>query len=432
VYETGWLNGEYELAQRNLRANVEQGFGPSFAYTGLPGTSPLPIILAHLNGLGPASANTPRPATCAAGNTQPYCGNLWTNTGFVGQLDPFNANPGFASGLYLNTSTLVPTGMNTRYFNNAMNANPTLFASNYWQLNPQLNTVAVMTNSDNKPYTHQVVTQVRRRLAAGLAVQAAYTWTRGFSGSLQDFHLPRFQLRNTGIPHNIQTVWTYDVPVGRGKRFGANMNAVMDGIIGGWAISGTARFQRQSFVLRNAVLVGMTLDEARDALSVIRFVTDPVSGAQTVFNFPEDMYVNTRLAYATDETRAGFYVPGQEPWGPNAMPTADGTYRYFRPAGSWAGFDGATESCNFIYPGDCNTQELWFNGRWFGEMDFRLAKQFQLPGRARLEFSAEIFNATKAINFPNTINPGTGSGTFQMTNTQSGARTAQLVWRVSW
>ena len=41
------------------------------------------------------------------------------------------------------------------------------------------------------------------------------------------------------------------------------MNAWLDAVVGGWTFSGTARFQRQSFVLRNAVLVGMTLDEAR-------------------------------------------------------------------------------------------------------------------------------------------------------------------------
>ena len=65
-------------------------------------------------------------------------------------------------------------------------------------------------------------------------------------------------------------------------------------------------------------------------------------------------------------------------------------------------------------------------------MDFRLAKAFQLPGKARFEFSAEIFNATKALNFPNQVIPGTGAGTFRITSTQSPARTAQLVWRVTW
>lgn len=424
MYETGWLNkrdgqgiadvGEFTLAQQNLRANVLSGVpsrAGSFAYFGPgTGTSPLPIVLAHFNG----SKSSTNPAA--------YTGALWTNSTFVGSLDPFNASPRtFAANLYLSTQSTVPAGLSTRLFNNAMAAG---YPSNFWVLNPLLNEVEVESNSTNRPTNHFVILNLRRRLADGLAAQISYTWARSFSGTLSDFHLDRFYLRSTGIPHAIQTLWTYDIPVGRGKRYGANMNAWQDAVIGGWTFSGTARFQRQSFVLRNAVLHGMSLDEARKELSVIRFVTDPVTGAQTVFNFPEDIYTNTRLAYATDETRPTFYVPGTEPDGPLAIPTADGRYRYFMPVGS--------PECSFIYSGDCGAQELWFNGRWFGEMDFRLAKAFQLPHRARFEFSAEVFNATKALNFPNVINPSTSGNAFRITSTQSGARTAQLVWRVTW
>jgi hypothetical protein len=46
--------------------------------------------------------------------------------------------------------------------------------------------------------------------------------------------------------------------------------------------------------------------------------------------------------------------------------------------------------------------------------------------------SAEVFNALMAKNFPNVINPSTSSDAFRITTTQSGARTAQLVWRVTW
>jgi len=212
------------------------------------------------------------------------------------------------------------------------------------------------------------------------------------------------------------------------------MNAWLDGIAGGWTFSGTARFQVQSFYVRDAVLVGMSKDEAQQALKTVRFVTNS-SGAVTVYNFPEDIYTNTRLAYNTDETYANYYVPGGEPWGQSAIAKADGTFRYFAPAGG--------PGCNFVYTGDCGTQSLRFLGRWFGEMDFRLAKAFQLPGKARFEFSAEIFNATKAINFPvqsylNSDNPNngvslmSGANLFQIGQTQSGARTAQLVWRVTW
>jgi hypothetical protein len=428
MYETGWLPardgqghatvGEFRLAQQNLRANVLAGHPEDgFKYTGIAGTSPLPITLAHFA----ASTNASNPAA--------YTGNLWTDTTFVGALDPYNANPKtFANNLYLTTRTQA--GLDSRLFNNAQKVG---YPVNYWVLNPLLNEVEIETNSSNRPTNHFVILQMRRRLAAGLAVQASYTWQRSFSGSLQDFHLDRFYLRSTGIPHAIQSVWTYDIPVGRGRKMGANMSPWLDAVAGGWSFSGTARFQTQSFVLRSAVLNGMTLDEAKKALSVVRFVTDPVTGAQTVFNFPLDIYTNTRLAYATDETRPDFYaltpdpvtgaLVSTAPTGPLAMPTADGKYRYFSPAGS--------PDCSVIYPGDCGTQDLWFNGRWFGEMDFRLAKQFQLPHRARFEFSAEVFNATKALNFPTTVNPGTSGNTFRMTTTQSGARTAQLVWRIS-
>ena len=40
---------EFKVAQANLVANIAAGKGSTFAYTGAPGTSPLPIFLANLN-----------------------------------------------------------------------------------------------------------------------------------------------------------------------------------------------------------------------------------------------------------------------------------------------------------------------------------------------------------------------------------------------
>src|SRR6185295_9372521 len=249
------------------------GIGGTFAYTGIPGTSPLPITLAHLNGRTDASNATPSIGSSVGA----YQGSLWTNTTFVGALDPFAAAPRtFAANLYLSSFSGVSAGLSQRLFNNAQAVG---YPANFWVLNPLLADVEIETNSTNRPRNHFVILQLRRRLAEGLAAQVSYTWARSFSGTLADFHLDRFYLRSTGIPHAIQSVWTYDIPVGRGKKYGANMNAWLDRAIGGWAFSGTARFQRQSFVLRSAVINGMTLDEARKELSVIRFVTDPVSGA---------------------------------------------------------------------------------------------------------------------------------------------------------
>jgi hypothetical protein len=417
-YNLNTGEGEFRSLQQNLHANVVAGRGPSMAYMG-PGTGtvPVPIAFAHLNGAGDPN------------DQSKYIGGVWTSSTFTGALDPYFPNPSsFASNLYGTSfnATLVAPGISTRLFNNAITAG---YPKNYWLLNPQLSEVSVTTNSSNRPLNHLVSLQVRRRLSAGLSASLSYTWQRNISGSLLDFHLPRLYLESSGVPHSIQALWSYEIPVGRGKKYGSNMDAWLDAVVGGWQFSGTARFQTQSFYLRNTVLVGMSIEDARKALGVIRFVTDPISGAVSVFNFPEDIYTNTRLAYNTDETYPGYYAPGTEPNGPQAMVGPNGEYRYFRPAGG--------PDCNFVKTGDCNIQELRFLGRWFGEMDFRLAKQFQLPGHARFEFSAEVFNATKAINFPNVINPGTSANTFRNQSTgntapQSGARTAQLVWRVTW
>ena len=58
IVENGFLN-EFRVAQANLEANIAAGRGNTFAYTGAPGPSPLPIFLAHFNAAaGVGAGNT--------------------------------------------------------------------------------------------------------------------------------------------------------------------------------------------------------------------------------------------------------------------------------------------------------------------------------------------------------------------------------------
>ena len=301
-------------------------------------------------------------------------------------------------------------------FNNAKSVG---YPTNFWVMNPLVNGVNVTKNNPGGVRNHQFIGELRRRLSAGLAVQGSYTYSRQHTESIQNLHLPLFDLQNTGVPHAFKMIWTYDIPYGRGKRYGANISPWVDYLVGGWVFSGAGRVQIQSFVLRNSVIVGMSLDEARKALKEVRFVPDALTGATTVWNFPQDISTQTQRAYSTDETQPTYYAPGTEPTG-----------RYFAPAGGPA--------CNFLIVGDCGTPELWFNGRWFGEFDFRLAKSVPVK-TARVEVSAEIFNAIMAKNFPVSLSPNSSTGNCdnntpfgRICSTQSGARTAQLVFRVSW
>src|SRR5262249_31923376 len=45
------------------------------------------------------------------------------------------------------------------------------------------------------------------------------------------------------IPHSLVMTMLYELPVGKGKTLGGNMNAVADAVLGGWQVSGMLRFQ---------------------------------------------------------------------------------------------------------------------------------------------------------------------------------------------
>src|SRR5262249_48607011 len=69
IVDNGFL-AEFRKAQANLAANIAAGKGNTFAYTGIPGTSPLPIFLAYFNGV----------ASAQSGDTSKYIGGNWTSS----------------------------------------------------------------------------------------------------------------------------------------------------------------------------------------------------------------------------------------------------------------------------------------------------------------------------------------------------------------
>src|SRR5262249_20167194 len=109
---------EFKKAQRNLSANVAAGRGATFAYTGIPGTSPLPIFLASYTGTAPASA----------GNPASYPGTQWTNTANIPSLSMLTPN------IFTFASTNGTNGLfgNPTFRANALAAG---MPANFWVMN---------------------------------------------------------------------------------------------------------------------------------------------------------------------------------------------------------------------------------------------------------------------------------------------------------
>jgi hypothetical protein len=397
IITNGFMD-EFRAAQANLKANIAAGRGNTFAYTGAPGTSPLPIHLAYLNG----SAN--------AGNPAAYTSTSFTNSAFIGRLSEHNpqilGNNGAAAQLdtTANRSRALTAG----------------FPRNFFVLNPGVGGVFVVQDKNWTKFNSAQV-EIRRRLSQGLLVSGSYTYGIRKSSSLQTLHRDRIQIDNTDIPHAFKVNWYWEIPVGRGRRFGTDMHPILDGILGNWEFSGNARTQTQRYTMVGVKLEGMTVDELQDVFKIRTSLN--ATGLTQVFSFPQDIIDNTVKAFNTDPT---------SPTGYGALGAPTG--RYIRPA--------SDANCIYLYRGDCGTQDINLNGPLFNRVDMKVTKKFPIGGRANIEIAMEVLNAFDNVNFNHStaFNPNNDIDTFRVTSGYTdinttfdpGGRIGQLLWRINW
>ena len=287
--ENGFLD-EFRKAQANLQANIAAGRGNTFAYTGAAGTSPLPIFVAAYNAQ-PASA---------AGNTAVYTGTNWTNTTFLGFLAKYQPNPGgFAS-----TNTTNGLIGNSTFRNNLVTAG---YPANLFIASPdKIGGAFVRGNGGGTRYDSLQV-ELRRRLSNGLLVEGNYVLGKQTNSTRYSFRIPRVWTLDDGPRHAVKMNWIYELPFGRGRRFGSNVNGLVDRIIGGWEFDGGARVQSGLILsFGNVRLVGMT-DKDLQKVFKIEERNDPTSGKQLLFILPQDIIDNTIKAFSTSATSATGY-----------------------------------------------------------------------------------------------------------------------------
>ena len=97
--------------------------------------------------------------------------------------------------------------------------------------------------------------RVERRFKKGLSLVASYTFAKTLDdyGNLNDptgfwaqnayDKAAEWGLSSFDAKHRLTVGYVYELPFGRGKTFGTNMNPVLDAVVGGWQISGITTFQ---------------------------------------------------------------------------------------------------------------------------------------------------------------------------------------------
>jgi hypothetical protein len=112
---------------------------------------------------------------------------------------------------------------------------------------PQFSSVRRNIESIGYSWYHSMQTRVEKQFGGGLVMGGAWTWSKAMAAN---------GFRNAGDPfqeevlssqdrtHRLAVNWVYDLPFGRGRRFGSSLHSVVDAVLGGWQVAGI--YQAQS------------------------------------------------------------------------------------------------------------------------------------------------------------------------------------------
>jgi hypothetical protein len=103
-----------------------------------------------------------------------------------------------------------------------------------------------------------MLVKLTRQFSGGLMLLASYQWSKGIDnvaetepslgGAADGIRNSRNvaierSLSAHDIPHAFTTSFVYDMPFGRGRKFGADMHRALDYVVGGWQAAGVVRLQ---------------------------------------------------------------------------------------------------------------------------------------------------------------------------------------------
>jgi hypothetical protein len=183
-------------------------------------------------------------------------GNGYTATQVIGLDYTTRSNPGDFTNTLNDMDNGQACGANGSVFNAAGKLTQTgcgnLGAYSMWS--PQFSALSASSSVGSGSY-HAAQFTLRKRFSQGLLFDFNYTYSKAMdlgstpegATSFSDVILNTWNSRQMKGVSDYDTTnqanayFVYDVPVGRGRRFGGQMNKIVDAFIGGWELTGTFR-----------------------------------------------------------------------------------------------------------------------------------------------------------------------------------------------
>ncbi|MBX9604266.1 MAG: TonB-dependent receptor [Bryobacteraceae bacterium] len=117
----------------------------------------------------------------------------------------------------------------------------------YFRLAPQAGSIPLRDSSQSSIY-HSLQVKFEKRMSAGFWFLNSYTWAKSIDDAAAKFN-PRDWRgtargpSNTDFRHSWTTSALYEIPFGRGRRFGSQVNGFVDSVLGGWQLNGIYTFR---------------------------------------------------------------------------------------------------------------------------------------------------------------------------------------------
>ena len=220
---------------------------------------------------------------------------------------------------------------------------------------------------------------MRRRLSKGLSANLNYQYAIERGSAFDGFSFGRTMVDQGNVRHAFKTQWDWTIPVGRGQRFGANLNPILEGIVGGWSLNGVGRVQARTLNLGQRAARRHDGGRADGPLQIrgpaerIRR-PDGVRAArrhhpQHASGVEHQLHVRDRLLDEPRCSRGKYIAP------PNSA------------------------DCIQVRAGDCAPRTVIIRTPFFTRFDIGVTKKFALKGRTNFEVRLDMLNLFDNINF---------------------------------
>ena len=302
--------------------------------------------------------------------------------------------------------------------------------------------------------------EVQRRYAKGMAFQAYYVMTNALYASTLSVlgsnmlfptgnYLPGAvpaddgarnrmlnYMRDPFVPkHRFNYNWLVDLPFGKGKKLGGNVNGFLDRVIGGWQIAGSGGITSNWFTLPTSNWVTGDVE--------VYGKKYPVEDCRTGVCYPGYLYWNGYIpanrinSYGANGKPNGVmgvpseYTPSNRPLIPtpaNGGSPSDPLYSFYETNTVWLPMKNGTLQ-RIAYNDNLSP---WRNQSMLGPMTYllnaSLFKSVRIRESVFLRFNVDFFNALNLAGIPQ---PG-ADGIIQMRNSANVPRQLQLTGRLTW